>query len=61
MYSKETSITAVLFITLATVAALASVYLVYYWLLGVTHCPDDWRGTVALGLTAVGARVAVGK
>jgi len=61
MFSKDTPITLVLALAFAMFLALALAFGVYYWLLGVVHCPEDWRGTFALALTAAGARVGVGK
>jgi hypothetical protein len=60
MYSKDTSVIALVLLALAYALAMALAFGVYYWLLGVVHCPEDWRGTFALALTAVGSRVGVG-
>lgn len=54
MYSNELSFAGVIAVTLALVLALLLSFGVFYWLLGVVHCPTDWRGTVALALCATG-------
>lgn len=54
MIEKNAPIGAIVLFGLAVALALALIFGVYYWLLGVVGCPDDWRGTIALALTAAG-------
>jgi hypothetical protein len=57
---KQLTLLGAILVSLAIAAAMLLVFGVYYWLAGVVGTPDDWRGTVALALTAAGARVGVG-